>query len=157
MKAAKLQMYGKERGEALLPWDWVAERLAAAPFYWLTTTRKDFLPHARPLHGAWVDERLFLSNGSWNHHHNWERNPRVSVHLGSGTEVVIVEGTGNYERGKHVLERFLEAYNAKYGYDYGVDQMPYAFEVVPEVILAWQTIGELGEKGFEAVGKWTKD
>jgi hypothetical protein len=157
VRQARLRMYGKEREEAELGWEWVSERLGSAPFYWLTTHGRGGPPHARPLHGAWVDERLFLSNGSWNHHHNWERNPHVSVHLGSGTEVVIVEGTGTYERDAGVLQGFLDAYNGKYGYRYTVEQMPYAFEVVPDVVLAWQTIGELGEKGFEAVGKWTKD
>ena len=156
MRPSTLRMYGKDRGETALTWDWVSERLAAAPFYWLITTRKDASQHARPLHGVWADERLLLSNGSWNHHHNWEANPRVTVHLGGGTEVVIVEGTGVYERDPDRVKRFLEAYNPKYGYSFGVDQMPFAFEVVPDVVLAWQTVGELGEKGFAAVGKWCR-
>ena len=156
MRAAELRMYGKKRAEEPLAWEWVAGRLAAAPMYWVVTTRPDGTPHARPLHGAFVDGRLLLSNGSWNHHHNWEANPKVSVHLESGLEVVIVEGAGAYEREKAALERFLDAYNAKYGYEYNVEQMPYAFEVVPDVVLAWQTIGELGEKGFAAVGKWSR-
>src|SRR5438132_10793756 len=79
MRPSTLRMYGKERSEPTLTWAWVSGRLAAAPFYWLVTTRKDGTPHARPVHGVWADDRLLLSNGSWNHHHNWEANPNVAV------------------------------------------------------------------------------
>ena len=157
MKPTTLRMYGNLRGEPGLAWEWVSDRLALAPFYWVVTTRKDGAPHARPLHGVWLDQRLLLSNGSWNHHHNWEANPKVSVNTGNGTEVVIVEGTGRYEREPGAVQRFLDAYNPKYGYDFSAEQMTYAFEIVPDVVLAWQTIGELGEKGFQAVGKWIKE
>lgn len=154
MRQVELRMYGDVRGEETLSWEWVAERLEAAPIYWLTTTQPDGMPHSRPIHGVYVDGRLLLSNGSWRHNHNWEANPRVSVHLPSGTEVVIVEGRGAYEREPAAITRFLEAYNPKYGYSYDASHMPYAFEVVPDAVFAWTSLGEKGESGFGRVGKW---
>jgi hypothetical protein len=76
------------------------------------------------------------------------------VHLPSGTDVVIVEGRGAYERDPAAMAGFLEAYNPKYGYSYDVTQMPFAFEVVPDAVFAWTSLGDKGESGFGGVGKW---
>lgn len=150
---AQLRMYGKVRAEPTLSWEWVSSSLKEAPLYWLATTRGDGTPHARPVHGIWSDNRLLLSNGSWNHHHNWEANPRVSVHLESGTDVVVVEGRGEgYD--KEGVKDFLEEYNPKYGYTFE-DMLP-PLVIVPEVILAWQTLGPAGRDGFGSVGKWVR-
>ena len=106
------------------------------------------------MHGVWSDDRLLLSNGSWNHHHNLTANPRLTVHLESGTTVVIVEGrSGGYDHAG--LKAFLDVYNPKYGLHF--EEMLPPFVVVPETILAWETLGPKGIGGFRAVGKWTID
>jgi hypothetical protein len=148
---APIRMYGKVRPEPSLSWEEVSARLADSPIYWLVSTRQDGAPHARPVHGIYADGRLLLSNGSWNHHHNLVANLHLTVHLESGTVVVIVEGrSGGYDQDG--LSAFLDVYNPKYGLHFE-DMLP-PFVVMPETILAWDTIGPKGVGGFRAVGKW---
>jgi pyridoxine/pyridoxamine 5'-phosphate oxidase len=51
--------------EAKQPVDWsqVADALAGAELYWLTTVRSDGRPHVTPLIGAWVDDGFVFCTG----------------------------------------------------------------------------------------------
>ena len=75
----------------LLPWSWAQQRLVAARTYWIATTRPDGRPHCRPVWGVWLPDGFWFSTGSLARR-NLVANPQVTVHLDSGTEVVIVEG-----------------------------------------------------------------
>src|SRR6185437_5009863 len=80
--------------DALLPWSHALERLERAHSYWLATTRPDGRPHVTPLWGAWVDNALYfdgLPTTQWAR--NLAKNPSAAVHLESGDDVVILEGT----------------------------------------------------------------
>ena len=150
--ASSIRMYKKIRSEEPLRWEWVSSRLNDALIYWLVSTRPDGAPHPRPVHGIWTGDRLLLSNGSWKHHDNYSANPRVNVHLESGTSVVIVEGRfAGYD--SDGLKAFLDVYNPKYGLHFD-DLLPPCI-VLPEVVLAWDTLDDAGTGGFRAVGKWT--
>lgn len=150
--AAPIRMYKKIRGEESLSWEWVSTRLSDALVYWLVSTRPDGSPHPRPVHGIWAGDKLLLSNGSWKHHDNYSANPRVNVHLESGTSVVIVEGRfAGYD--SDGLEAFLDVYNPKYGLRFEDLLPPCVIE--PVVVLAWETLNDAGTGGFRAVGKWT--
>jgi hypothetical protein len=145
-------MYKKPRSEETLDWEWASGQLSSALIYWLVSTRPDGAPHPRPVHGIWTGDKLLLSNGSWKHHDNYTANPRVNVHLESGTSVVIVEGRfEGYDADG--LKSFLAEYNPKYGLQFD-DLLPPSI-IKPEVVLAWDTLNDAGTGGFRAVGKWT--
>jgi general stress protein 26 len=80
--------------EGMLPWEFVEERLVAAPNYWIATVGPDGVPHARPVDGVWVDGALTFGGSPQT---RWVRNlqedARISVHLPHDDEVVILEGT----------------------------------------------------------------
>ncbi len=124
--------------EGLLPWSFVTERLADDRAYWLSTTRPDGRPHARPTWGVWVDETLYCGGGERT---RWVRNlaadPRLTVHRESGEEVVIVEGRAERideaTADADLIARVDDAYEAKYGTRHGT---PF-FAVRPETVLAW--------------------
>ncbi len=110
--------------EGLLPWRFAADRLAAARNYWVCTTRPDGRPHAVPVWGVVVDDTLFHGGGaSTRKARNLAANPHVTVHLESGDEVVIVEGTVEKltadDADAELLRRIDDAYEAKYGMRHG--------------------------------------
>jgi nitroimidazol reductase NimA-like FMN-containing flavoprotein (pyridoxamine 5'-phosphate oxidase superfamily) len=104
--------------EHLLAWSAAEARLAEARFYWLATTNEDGTPHVRPLWGVWTGTCLYFDGhprARWAR--NLTRDPRVSIHLESAANVVIVEGTAeDVERTDAELgARVAAAWTAKYG------------------------------------------
>ncbi len=128
--------------EGLLPWSHVDERLERARNYWVITARKDGRPHAIPIWGAWVDGAVYFEGGTdtrWAR--NIAENPEVVVHLESGDDVIILEGT--VERivpDMALATKLSEAYGAKYE---GYKPTPEQFtenpinRVHPRKALAW--------------------
>lgn len=77
----------------LLNWTDVEQRLRASLHYWLATVRPDGSPHAVPRWGVWVDGSFYYDGAPTTRHvRNVQHNPACTLHLESGTEVVIVEG-----------------------------------------------------------------
>jgi len=131
----------------LLPWSWAQQRLVAARTYWIATTRLDGRPHSRPVWGVWLPGGFWFSTGSLARH-NLSANPHITVHLESGTEVVIVEAVAAAVTGADRLQAFLAAYNAKYGWhafatDDGVADSSGAagpaYRLRPQVVFGWDT------------------
>ena len=121
----------------LLPWARVQERLKREPNYWVCTTSPDGSPHARPAWGVYVDDRICFGGGPktrWSR--NLRANPRVSLHLESGTDVVIAEGTVDQIVSPEDprLEAVDEAYEVKYGMRHG----PPIWVLEPDVVIAWR-------------------
>lgn len=86
--------YGIHREpDGLLEWAWARERLEAARNYWVCTATVDGPPHARPVWAVWIADLLCFSTdpGSVKARH-LAREERVSVHLESGDQVVILDG-----------------------------------------------------------------
>jgi nitroimidazol reductase NimA-like FMN-containing flavoprotein (pyridoxamine 5'-phosphate oxidase superfamily) len=123
----------------LLPWSHVTERLATDRTFWLSTTRPDGRPHARPAWGVWVGGTLYCGGGERT---RWVRNlaadPRLTVHTESGEDVVILEGTAERidaeTAGASLARTVDDAYEVKYGIRHGT---PF-FAVRPETVLAWR-------------------
>ncbi|WP_158057882.1 pyridoxamine 5'-phosphate oxidase family protein [Halorussus halophilus] len=127
-----------EDDSGMLSWEFVAETMADDETFWVTTTRPDGRPHARPVWGVWVDGRFHCGGGErtrWVR--NLAENPAITVHRESGTEVVIVEGTAEKLTEESAddarLERIDAAYEAKYDTPHGTP----VFAVHPETVLAW--------------------
>ena len=78
----------------LLPWSHARQRLESAFNYWVVTARRNSRPSATPVWGVWLDDAFFFEGGPQTRRgRNITTNPQVVVHLESGDDVVIVEGT----------------------------------------------------------------
>jgi PPOX class probable F420-dependent enzyme len=110
--------YGIHAGEdGLLTWGEVSARMERSRSYWICTVRPDGRPHAMPVWGVWVDEALWFSTGDESvKARNLAANPAVVVHLESGDEAVIFEGTAERvaEPDRALFERVAEVYDTKY-------------------------------------------
>ncbi len=91
-------------------WAATEEKLAASRNYWVSTTRADGAPHSKPVWGFWADGALWFGSGGVAGR-NLVRDPRVSVHLESGDDTVILEGEVQV---RSVPEAVLHAYAEKY-------------------------------------------
>ncbi|RKS75616.1 pyridoxamine 5'-phosphate oxidase [Motilibacter peucedani] len=112
--------------DGLLDWAQVEARLVAATHYWLASVRPDGRPHVVPRWGVWVDGRFWYDGAPTTvHARNLTGNPACTLHLESGAEAVIVEGTSSPARADAdpLGARLAEAF-AKYaamGYSPGPD------------------------------------
>src|SRR5918995_3311351 len=147
------------QGEAL-PWSWAVEILTNARRYWIGTTRPDGRPHAKPVWGVWIeDQLLFSTHPETITARNLEANPALVVHLESGDQVAIVEGTAMRLEDRSLLARFGEAYETKYDWplsredlDPGNPDAAY-YAVRPRVVLSWGAATEIGE----TITRWNFD
>lgn len=85
--------------DGLLTWSQVEEKLVAAQNYWLVTVRPDGRPHVVPRWGVWLAGRFYYDGAPTTRHvRNLIGNPACTLHLESGTEVVIVDGVSEATR-----------------------------------------------------------
>jgi nitroimidazol reductase NimA-like FMN-containing flavoprotein (pyridoxamine 5'-phosphate oxidase superfamily) len=129
--------------KGLLPWSHVAERMTQAMHYWVSTAGPGARPHATPVDGLWLDDRLYFGGSQQTRRHrNLLANPAVSVHLESGTDVIILEGDALElrEPDRDLTTRLSKASAEKYGY--GPKPEDYAkggvFVLHPRVVFAWK-------------------
>ncbi len=144
-------MYGSPAGGDRLDWTWVEDQLVKAGAYWIVAPGVGN-PHPRPVWGIWHDEGLFLSIGSPEIKRRTQDGNPVAVHLGSVTDVVIVDGDAAGAFSDGVL---LDAYNAKYDWDYSVDEYGPLTRIEPRKVIAWRSAGWAGREGFQETGRWT--
>jgi len=93
-----------------------------------------------PVWGLWLEGELWFSTHPRTvKGRNLAASPEVVVHLESGDEVAIVEGVAEPVRGGETLGRFVDEYEAKYGYriDPGERAMG-IYSVRPRVVFSWR-------------------
>ena len=130
-------MFGGRLEPVLLPWAWAAERLTLARNYWIATTRLDDRPHTRPVWGVWLDDAFYFSTGS-QAAESLPQRPEITVHLESGSEVVIIEGLARVVSERELVVRIVDLYNPKYHWEVDPDDLPGPFyEVRPRVVFGW--------------------
>ena len=114
----KMKDYGiHESREGMMTWEFVDEQMAKSRNYWIGTTRPDGRPHAAPVWGVWLDDNLYFGTSpNARKARNLEANPAMVVHLESGDDVVILEGTAVKltEMAPELYKAFSAAYAAKY-------------------------------------------
>ena len=116
-----------------LEWDWAVERLEASHNYWICTTRPDGSPHAAPVWGLWWNDAVvFGTSPESRKGRNLARDPRVTIHLESGDEVVSLEGEISRVP---IDDTIADAYKAKYGYRSGNEGEWYSLR--PRGAYAW--------------------
>lgn len=110
--------YGIHTGEeGLMEWAWVDAQMAQSRNYWIVTAAPDGTPHAKPVWGVWVDGHLYFGSGPQTRTaRNLAVNSRASVHLESGDDVVILDGTIEpvTVSDPALKQRLNDAYKAKY-------------------------------------------
>jgi hypothetical protein len=146
-----LRLFGADSQNAPLDWAWVESRLESAGTYWVVA-RSTERPHPRPVWGMWHEDALYLSIGSPTVVAALAADPVVAVHLDSGTEVVIVEGSATVQVTDANL---VAAYNRKYDWDYDAQTYGPLQRIEPEVVLSWRTAGWAGRDSFRQTGRWT--
>lgn len=123
----------------MLTWDHVVQRVAPSRNYWLNTVSPDGWPHARPVWGVWLDGHLHFGGGrSTRKAKNLEVNPRVSIHLEDGWDVVIIEGRVEEVLDQEVQTRLDDVYEEKYGMRHGTP----IWRVIPKRVFAWTNFPE---------------
>jgi hypothetical protein len=148
-----LTMYGTDAALPQLDWSWARERLVDAPIYWVSAAGAT-LPHPRPVWGVWRDDDvLALSIGTPANRRRLESGSEAVVHLESGLDVVIVEGRGAGVNGDTDGDA-VSTYNAKYEWDYDVEQYGPLTLVAPDAVLAWRSAGYAGRDGFVAASRF---
>lgn len=103
-----------------VPWEHVEKRLTDSINYWLCTVRPNGSPHVVPRWGAFFDGRFYYDGSPETRHaRNLESNPRVSLHLEDGNDVVIMEGESApaSKPAPELALRLSQAYCAKYESD----------------------------------------
>ncbi len=149
--SSTLHLYGHGSDKPELEWAFVDEELRTAPTYWVVA-RSPGHPHPRPVWGIWREELLYLSIGTPSTIRALELDPRVTVHLESGTDVVIVEGVVAAAATDPVV---ISEYDEKYDWSYDMDEYGPLCCVAPQVVLAWRAVGWAGRDSFGKTGRWT--
>lgn len=117
-----------------IEWSWVVERMTAALNYWVATTCADGSPHVSPVWGLWHDDAFqFFTDPDSLKARNIRRDPRAVVHLESGDEVVVMEGT---LESVVATPDILSDYESKYGISLG-DEAEGLYRLEPAKALAW--------------------
>ena len=127
-------------------WDEIAQRFSDAQNWWVATAGESG-PHAVPVWGVVVDGVLhFYGEDSTARSRNLAHDPRIVVHLESGSDVLIVHGTA--QRGEAAGDHpdVSAAYAAKYTDPTDVEYLPDAagmegarlWTVTPERAIDWR-------------------
>jgi hypothetical protein len=133
--------YGVPKSKkGMLPWSTAREALEAAKVYWICTVRPDGQPHARPIWGMWLDDRLYCDGSfetAWAR--NLKRSPLVQAHIEHEGLVVIVEGVAEIVRPEPATaERLADISATKYGFR--PDAIDEIYAVRPRVAYAWEDL-----------------
>lgn len=98
-------------------WEYVEKRLTDSVNYWLCTVRPNGAPHVVPRWGVFVDGKFYYDGSPETRHaRNLESNSKTSLHLESGSDVVIMDGESAPapKPSKELAERLAAEYKRKY-------------------------------------------
>ncbi len=150
------RFYGAASDRPAVEWRWVHDQLETAGTYWVVGPTSGH-PHPRPVWGIWADDRLHLSVGSPALSSGLTAGTPVTVHLDSGTDVVIVEGTRGNPADTRSAPALLAAYERKYDWHYDTAGYGPLVTIEPSKVLAWRSAGWAGRDGFQVAGCWVFD
>jgi hypothetical protein len=132
-------LYRMKSRKEYLPWSHARERLTASRNYWICTVRPDGRPHSTPVWGFWMDDALYFGTGQTTRKaRNLSHTPAVSVHLESGDDVIIVEGTTVEVSDKAIFKNIDAACRTKYNMPLVIIPESVLYCVRPRVVLAWK-------------------
>jgi len=132
--------YGLKPRKQYLPFSHAETRLTAARNYWICTARPDGRPHSIPVWGAWLNGAFYFGTARASRKaRNLAHNAAISIHLDSGDDVVILEGTAVEidVHDKVNLQALNAAFRAKYKMPLMVTPEVVLYSVRPRIVLAW--------------------
>ena len=139
-----------ENPKSLLTWSHLEQKLTDAVNYWLCTVHPDGRPHAIPKWAVLVDGKIYFDGSPETRHaKNIAENPQVTLHLESGSDVVIVEGEAvelqqpTCELGAKIARAYTKKY-AELGYSPEPNQWDNGglFKITLRKALAWTNFTE---------------
>lgn len=133
-------MYGLKERREWLPFSHAEDRLTKSRNYWICTARPDGRPHSIPVWGLWIDGALYFGTARTSRKaRNLAHNAAVSVHLESGDDVVILEGSAVEVdlADKSTIRKLDAASRAKYKMPLMVVPESVYYSVRPRTVLAW--------------------
>ena len=128
-------------GNGLLSWAWAEEKLLRSHDFWLATVSADDVPHLMPVWAVLLEGQLWFSSSNGSRKaRNLAVRPRCSLATDNPLEPVVVMGDARRVTDSDALAGMLEAENAKYGTNYGMDMVDPAsnsvFALRPERVFA---------------------
>ena len=109
-------------GTGLLPWSWAEDKLRDSHEYWPGSAWPDGRPHLMPVWGIWTDGAFWFSSAAGSRKaRNLARDPRCTVAVDDPIDPVVLDGIAEVRTGEPDRLRFLDALNAKYAVEYGLD------------------------------------
>jgi nitroimidazol reductase NimA-like FMN-containing flavoprotein (pyridoxamine 5'-phosphate oxidase superfamily) len=134
-----------DKPKTYLSWDQVARKLTDAINYWICSVRPNGHPHAVPKWAVFVEDKIYYDGSPETRHaKNISKNPHVSLHLESGSDVVIVEGSAQEVQNpkRELTEKIAKSYSYKYselGYSPQPDQWDDGglYEIRINKVIAW--------------------
>jgi hypothetical protein len=135
---------------SFVDWGWVAGQLTEAKNYWLSSVRPNGRPHVVPRWGVFIDNRFYYDGSPETRHaQNIVKNPHVSLHLESGNQVVMMEGTSKPadKPESEFAKQLAEAISKKYS-DEGYSPEPTQWDegglyvFTPRQCIAWTVFYE---------------
>lgn len=145
------RFYSQESDKPPLEWSWVEEQLVTAGTYWVVAADRGAHPHPRPVWGVWMNELLYLSIGTPSILRAIGARHGLTVHLDSGTDVVILEGEPS---GSTVDPEVLVVYDTKYDWRYDPETYGPLTVMAPRTVLVWRALGPAGHDGFATASRW---
>jgi general stress protein 26 len=133
-------IYGLKPRAQYLPFSHAEQRLANSRNYWICSSRPDGRPHSIPVWGFWLDGALYFGTARASRKaRNLAQNAAVSIHLESGNDVVILEGTAAEVdlNDKARIGPLDAASRAKYKMPLRGTPETVLYSVRPRVVLAW--------------------
>jgi len=135
-----------------IPWSAVDVAMRAARTIWLATTRPDGRPHAVPMWFVWRSDAVYMmSRSGMQKAVNIRRQSWVVLHLSSGDDAIILEGSAVCVDDTAELDAVDRVWAAKY-VDPGsgtrdtvrVDDVD-VWRVAPTHVMAW-AYGDIGNR-----------
>lgn len=126
--------------DGMLTWDWVDAQMHNARNYWIGSVCDDGRPHSVPVWGAWVEGNLYFGTDKKSvKARNIARDNRVVMHLDSGDEAVIFEGTVvEANVSESLLKTITERYTEKYDLDPQLEETDdLLLLLIPNKVIAW--------------------
>lgn len=129
-----------EPTEGMLTWDWVDTQMEKSRNYWICTTRPDGRPHAAPVWGVWVDNALYFGTAKSSvKGRNIQHRNQVVVHLESGDDTLIIEGTLEEftDTDRQITQAYIKKYPSYASAEEDVDATAIWYRLVPQKIMTW--------------------
>jgi hypothetical protein len=142
-------------GSGLLPWPWAEAKLWSSHDYWLGSICPDGRPHLMPVWGVWMNDGLWFSSAAGSRKaRNLLADGRCTAAIDDALNPVVLEGFADLRTGVDDRSCYLEASNAKYSVDYGLDFLDGVANVLFRV-LPMTAFGMLHEDFTGSPTRWT--